>query len=85
MQVVHKSIEWGYANPQAIEIFARNMKVTPDIARQAVTDFYPKSAMQLGEIRDLQRSLQDALEYKFIPAAKTPQDVAGLIDIVYRP
>jgi NitT/TauT family transport system substrate-binding protein len=85
MRVIHKSIDWGYSNPQAIEIFARNMKVTPDIAKQAVTEYYPKSAMQLGEIRDLERSLQDALEYKFIPAAKTPKDIAGLIDIVYKP
>jgi NitT/TauT family transport system substrate-binding protein len=61
------------------------MKVTPDIAKQAVNDFYPKSAMQLGEIRDLERSLNDALEYKFMPAAKTPKDIAGLIDIVYKP
>ena len=85
MRVIHKSIDWGYSNPQAIEIFARNMKVTPDIAKQAVDGFYPKSAMQLGEIRDLERSLQDALEYKFIPSAKTPNDIAGLIDIVYKP
>ena len=85
MRVIHKSIDWGYSNPKAIEIFARNMKVTPEIAKQAVTDFYPKSAMQLGEIRDLERSLKDALEYKFIPAAKTPKDIAGLIDIVYKP
>ena len=85
MRVIHKSIDWGYSNPQAIEIFARNMKVTPDIAKQAVDGYYPKSAMQLGEIRDLERSLKDALEYKFIPAAKTPKDIAGLIDIVYKP
>jgi NitT/TauT family transport system substrate-binding protein len=85
MRVIHKSIDWGYSNPQAIEIFARNMKVTPDIAKQAVDGYYPKSAMQLGEIRDLDRSLKDALEYKFIPAAKTPKDIAGLIDIVYKP
>jgi NitT/TauT family transport system substrate-binding protein len=85
MRVIHKSIDWGYSNPQAIEIFARNMKVTPDIAKQAVDGYYPKSAMQLDEIRDLERSLQDALEYKFIPAAKTPKDIAGLIDIVYKP
>ena len=85
MRVIHKSIDWGYSNPQAIEIFARNMKVTPDIAKQAVDGYYPKAAMQLGEIRDLERSLQDALEYKFIPAAKTPKDIAGLIDIVYKP
>ena len=85
MQVVQKSIDWGYSNPQAIEIFARNMKVTNDIAKQAVADFYPKAATQIGEIRDLQRSLQDALDYKFLSSPKTPQDIAGLIDIVYRP
>ena len=29
MQVIQKSIDWAYTNPQAIEIFAKNMKVTP--------------------------------------------------------
>jgi NitT/TauT family transport system substrate-binding protein len=85
MRVIDKSIDWAYTNPQAIEIFARNMKVTPAIAKKAVEEFYPKAAMQLGEIRDLERSLKDALDYKFIPAAKTPADVAGLFDIVYKP
>ena len=85
MQVVQKSIDWGYSNPQAIEIFAKNMKVTPDIAKKAVDEFYPKAAMQLGEIKDLERSLQDALDFKFIASPKKPQDIAGLIDIVYKP
>ena len=85
MQVIHKSIDWAYTNPQAIEIFAKNMKVTPEIAKQAVDGFFPKTAMQIGEIRDLERSLQDALDYKFISSPKTPQDVAGLFDIVYKP
>jgi NitT/TauT family transport system substrate-binding protein len=85
MQVIHKSIDWAYSNPQAIEIFARNMKVTPAIAKQAVDGYYPKSSMQIGEIRDLERSLKDALDYKFISSPKTPQDVAGLFEIVYKP
>jgi NitT/TauT family transport system substrate-binding protein len=87
MEVIHKSIEWAYGpgNAKAIEIFAKNMKVTPDIAKKAVSEFYPKAAMQLGEIRDLDRSLKDALDFKFVPSPKTPKDVAGLIDIVYKP
>jgi NitT/TauT family transport system substrate-binding protein len=87
METIQKSIDWAYGSgkDKAIEIFAKNMKVTPDIARKAVDDFYPKSAMQLGEIRDLQRSLDDALAYKFISSPKTPKDVAGLFDIVYKP
>ena len=85
MQVIQKSIDWAYTNPQAIEIFAKNMKVTPEIAKQSVDGFFPKSAMQIGEIKDLERSLQDALDFKFIPSPKTPRDIAGLFDIVYKP
>jgi NitT/TauT family transport system substrate-binding protein len=85
MQVIDKSIDWAYSNPQAIDIFAKNMKVTRDIAKKAVDDFYPKSAMQLGEIRDLERSLKDALDFKFLATPKAPKDFAGLFDIVYKP
>jgi NitT/TauT family transport system substrate-binding protein len=85
MQVINKSIDWAYSNPKAIEIFAQNMKVSPDIAKKAVAEFYPKSAMQIGEIRDVERSLKDALDYKFISSPKTPKDIAGLFDIVYKP
>ena len=85
MQVIQKSIDWAYTNPQAIDIFAKNMKVDRAIAKKAVDEYYPKAAMQLGEIRDLERSLKDALDYKFIAAPKTPKDIAGLMDIVYKP
>ena len=85
MQVVQKSIDWAYTNPQAIDIFAKNMKVDRAIAKKAVDEYYPKAAMQLGEIRDLERSLKDALDYKFIASSKTPKDIAGLMDIVYKP
>ena len=85
MQAYEKAINWGYSNPQAFEIFARNMKVPVEVAKQGVDEFYPKAAMQIGEIRDVERSLKDALDYKFIPAAKTPKDIEGLFDIVYKP
>jgi len=32
-------------------------------------------------VRDLERSLKDALDFKFISSARTPQDLAGLFDI----
>jgi len=85
MQAYQKAVDWAYTNPKAIDMFAQNMKVSPAIAKKAVADFYPKSAMQIGEIRDLERSLQDALDYKFISSPKTPKDIAGLFDIVYKP
>jgi NitT/TauT family transport system substrate-binding protein len=85
MQAYNKAVDWAYTNPKAIDIFAQNMKVSRDIAKKAVDEFYPKSAVQIGAIRDLERSLKDALDYKFISSPKAPKDIAGLFEIVYNP
>jgi NitT/TauT family transport system substrate-binding protein len=85
MKVYHEAIEWAYANPKSIEYFAEFAKVPTDIAAQAVKEFFPKEALQIGEVRDLDRTLRDAVQYKFTATQLTPQDVAGLFDIVYKP
>ena len=36
MEVYAKSIDWAYSNPQAIEIFAKNMKVPVAVAKKGV-------------------------------------------------
>ena len=85
MQVYDKAIAWSYANPKAIDYFAEYAKAPREIARQAVEEFYPREALQIGEIRGLDMTLKDALQYKYISSAIAPKDVAGLIDIVYKP
>jgi NitT/TauT family transport system substrate-binding protein len=85
MQVYHRGIEWAYSNPKAIDYFAEFAKVPRAIAKKAVDDFYPKHALQIGEIRGLEMTLKDALQYKFVSKPTTPKDVAGLFDILYKP
>lgn len=85
MQVYAKAIDWAYSNPKAIDYFAEFAKAPREIAQQAVDEFFPKPAVQIGEIRDLQRTLNDALQYKFITSPLTPKDVEGFFDIVYKP
>lgn len=80
-----RAIDWAYEDPRAIQSFAENAKVSSALAKKAVEEFYPKAALQVGEIRDLERTLKDAVDYKYLPSPKTPQDIAGLFDIVYRP
>ena len=53
------------------------MKLALPIARKAVDEFYPKAGLQIGEIKGLDLTLKDALDYKYIPAPKTEQDIAG--------
>jgi NitT/TauT family transport system substrate-binding protein len=85
MQAYARAIEWAYRDPRAIDRFAENMKVPRAIAQRAVDEFYPKTGLQLDEIRGLDQTLKDALEFKYIPSGKTAQDIAGLFDLVYRP
>ena len=85
MKVYARTIDWAYENPRAIQYFADSSKVSPAIAKKAIDEFYPKAALQIGEIRDLDRTLKDALDYKHLPAPKTAQDVAGLFDILHKP
>jgi NitT/TauT family transport system substrate-binding protein len=85
MRVYVRAVDWAYQNPKAIDYFAEGARVPRAIAEKAVADFYPREALQIGEVRDLDRTLKDALDYKFIPAAKTAKEVEGLFDIIYRP
>jgi len=77
-----RAIDWAYSDPRAIDIFAANMKVPRAIAQRAVSEFYPKSMFQMGEVKGLERSLQEAYETKRIPSPMKPEQVAGMLDIV---
>jgi len=85
MRIYARAIDWAYENQRAIDIFADNNKLPNDIAKKAVFEFYPKSTLQIGEIKGLDLTLQDALDYKYIASAKTAQEIAPLFDIVYKP
>src|SRR5215470_15727209 len=85
MQVYDRAIRWAYSNPKAIDYFAEFAKVPRDLAKQAVDEFYPQAATQIGEIRGLDLTLRDALQYKFIAQAMAPKDVEPLFDILYKP
>jgi NitT/TauT family transport system substrate-binding protein len=84
MQVYDKAITWAYTNPKSIDYFAEGAKVPRDIAKQAVDEFFPREALQIGEIRGLDMSLHDALQYKFTTTLLTPKDVEPLFDILYK-
>jgi len=85
MRAYARAIDWAYRDPRAVDRFAENMKVPRAVAQRAVDEFYPKEGLQIGELRGLDRTLQDALEFKYIASPKTAHDIAGLFDIVYRP
>jgi NitT/TauT family transport system substrate-binding protein len=85
MEAIQEAIDWAYSDPKAIEFYAQVAKVPVAVAKKSVDEFFPKSAFALGTIHGLQKTLDEALQYKRISEKKTEKDAAGLIDIVYKP
>ncbi|MPZ56448.1 MAG: PhnD/SsuA/transferrin family substrate-binding protein [Rhizobiales bacterium] len=88
MKIVAETIDWCYeggANPECMKMYAEIAKVPVPVATRTVKDFFPKSALQISEVKGLQKTLDEALQYKRITEKKTEKDAAGMIDIVYKP
>ena len=77
-----KALDWSYSDPKAISYFAEAAEVSPEVARESRDQFYPKDSLQPFDIRGLDVSLQQALDFKFVPKAMTQAEVAGLFDML---
>jgi NitT/TauT family transport system substrate-binding protein len=53
---------------------------------QTVRDqFYPKSMLQLDEVKGMPELMQDAIAFKYIPAALTQQQLDELLQLPKKP
>ena len=86
IRVISRAIDWAYSGDAAIDAYAALAKVPRDLAQRTRDEFYPKQSLQLSDVRGLDLTLKQALEYKYITSPLSAADVrTGLIDIVYAP
>ena len=80
-----QGVDWAYANQdKSSERFAKAMDVTPEMARAAIK-FYPKESLKVAPIRDIEKIVALAVQYKFLKEPLTQAQLKELIDIVYVP
>jgi NitT/TauT family transport system substrate-binding protein len=80
MQAYRETIDYMYSNnPQVIKDYAEFAKITPELAKRVRDDFFPKSLLQMTEIKGLDQMLKDAVELKYAPKELTKEQVADLI------
>src|SRR3954467_9381789 len=77
-------IDWMYADPKAIEAFAKYASVSNATAQTVRDQFYPKSMLQLDEVKGMPELMQDAIAFKYIPAALTPAQLDELLQLPKR-
>jgi NitT/TauT family transport system substrate-binding protein len=86
IRALKRAIDWAYTGNAAVEAYAQSAKVPLALAQRTRDEFYPKESLQLGEVRSLDLTLKQALEFKYITAPLSVAEVQkGLIDILYQP
>ncbi len=80
MQAYRETIDYMYSNnPQLMTDYAEFAKITPALAKRVRDEFFPKSLMQMTEIKGLDAMLADAVELKYAPQKLTKEQVAELV------
>jgi NitT/TauT family transport system substrate-binding protein len=86
IRALSRAIDWAYANAAAVDAYAEIAKVPRALAQRTRDDFYPKESLQLAEVKGLDLTLKQALEFKYIASPLSVADVQSkLIDILYKP
>jgi NitT/TauT family transport system substrate-binding protein len=82
VKALGRAVEWAYSSPDALSNYAAIAKVPVDRAKMTRDDFYPSQALQLAEIKGIEVTLQQALDFKYITKPMTKEDVAPLFDML---
>jgi NitT/TauT family transport system substrate-binding protein len=75
------SVDWMYADPQAIKMYAAKMKLDEALIEESIKEFHPKQALQTEEMKDVAGIQRDAVKLKFIDAPLTKEQLAELFQI----
>jgi ABC-type nitrate/sulfonate/bicarbonate transport system substrate-binding protein len=79
-----ETIDYMYANDKALELFAKFTDIPVATARTVRDRFYPKSMLQLDSVAGIDALMQDAIAFKYIPAALNEQQLKELLQLPKR-
>jgi NitT/TauT family transport system substrate-binding protein len=86
IRALSRAIDWAYSGDAAIDAYAAYAKVPRALARRTRDEFYPKESLQLAEVKGLDLTLKQAVEFKYVNSPLTVAEVQGpLIDILHVP
>jgi NitT/TauT family transport system substrate-binding protein len=85
MRAISRAIDWAYQGDAGIDAYAAYAKVPRALAQRTRDEFYPKESLQLAEVKGLDLTLKQAVEFKYVSAPMSAAEVQGkLIDILWK-
>jgi NitT/TauT family transport system substrate-binding protein len=85
IKALSRAIDWAYSAPNAIDNYAEIAKVPRALAQRTRDEFYPKQSLQLAEVKGLDVTLRQALDFKYLSSPMSVADAQGMLDILYVP
>ena len=75
------TIDWMYAGPEAIAAFVQFAGISESAAKRTRDEFFSKAALDPGTITGLPEMMADAVQFKFLQAPLTQDQLAQIIQI----
>jgi len=79
MAAYRETIDWMYADPKAVELYARKIDRPVELVRDTIREFYPKEALQTDRMADMPGILRDAVKLKFLRERLTEAQLKELV------
>jgi NitT/TauT family transport system substrate-binding protein len=76
MKAYREAIDWMYANPQALKMYAAKMKIAEPLIAKALPQSHPRSSMQADGLSNIDGIMSDAVVNKFIDKPLTKEQLA---------
>ena len=81
MQAYRETIDWIYDTPEGLKAYSDWAKVPENIGRRSLAEFLPKSAVDPDKVMGLEQNMRTAIEFKYLTAPLTKEQLTELVQI----
>jgi NitT/TauT family transport system substrate-binding protein len=81
MDAYREALDFMYSDPKALVLYKDFAGIPEALTRKAMTDFYPKTALDPDRIEGIDGVMADAVTMKFIPAPLTKEQLAQFFQV----
>lgn len=81
MKAYRETIDWLYANPEALKVYSQWLNISEAKAKRTRDDFFPKPSIDPDKVIGLETIVKDAVELKFTATQLSKDQLTELIQI----
>jgi NitT/TauT family transport system substrate-binding protein len=81
LKAYNETIDWMYSGPDEVQRYIAFSGLSESSVRHMLADFIPNESLQTKTIAGIAESVQDAVQFKFLPAPPSQDQLSELIRI----